>query len=284
MPEGSTTRAFGDRLMTVFETRGRLCVGIDPHPFLLADWGLADSAAGVREFGLRVVDAAAGVIGIVKAQVAFFERHGSLGYAALEAVLAAAREAGLLVIADAKRGDVGTSVAAYGEAWLTPGSALEADAMTAVAYQGLGSLGAPIELARASGKGIFILAATSNPDGRSTQTAVLGSSGATVAAGIVSGVDGLNATATGVGPIGLVLGATVNLADYGIDVDRLTKTPVLAPGFGEQGALFGDIPKLYGAAAANIIVSVSRSVLRSGPDQIDFTIARQAAELAEAAP
>ncbi len=284
MPERPFAPAFGDRLTTVFETRGRLCVGIDPHPFLLAEWGLADSAQGARDFGLRVVDAAAGVIGIVKPQVAFFERHGSLGYAALESVLAAARAAGLLVIADAKRGDVGTSVAAYGEAWLTPGSPLETDAMTASAYQGVGSLAAPIELAKAHGKGIFILAATSNPEGVSTQTALITGSGESVAAGIVARVDELNATAAGLGPIGLVLGSTVDLADYGIATARLVKTPVLAPGFGEQGALFGDIPKLYGAAATNIIVSVSRAVLRSGPDQIDFTIARQAAELAEAAP
>lgn len=274
---------FGDRLATTFETRGRLCVGIDPHPFLLDAWNLPDSADGVREFGLRVVDAAAGVIGILKPQVAFFERHGSLGYAALEAVLAAARDAELLIIADVKRGDLGTSVEAYGQAWLTPGSPLEVDAMTAVAYQGVASLAAPIELARATGKGIFILAATSNPEAAASQKAVLGS-GETVAAGIVSEVDALNVKATGLGPVGLVLGATVDLADYGIRDELLTKTPILAPGFGEQGALFGDIPQLYGAASGNIVVSVSRSILRAGPDDIDFTLVRQAAELAEAAP
>lgn len=275
---------FGDSLATVFETRGRLCVGIDPHPFLLEEWGLPDSADGLREFGLRVVDAAAGVIGIVKPQVAFFERHGSGGYAALEAVLAAAREAGLLVIADVKRGDLGTSVAAYGQAWLGASSPLEVDAMTVSAYQGLGSLAEPIGLAGSTGKGLFVLAATSNPEAAATQTAIVALSGVTVAAGIVAGVGELNAEAIGLGPVGLVLGATVDLADYGIREELLAKTPILAPGFGEQGALFGDIQRLYGAASANIIVSVSRGVLRSGPDAIDFTIARQAAELAEAAP
>ena len=114
-------RDFGERLATVFDARGQLCLGIDPHAFLLAEWGLPDSAAGVREFGLRAVGAAAGAIGIVKPQVAFFERHGAEGYAALEEVLAAARDAGLLVIADAKRGDVGSTVEAYGSAWLRPG-------------------------------------------------------------------------------------------------------------------------------------------------------------------
>ncbi|CAN5357158.1 orotidine-5'-phosphate decarboxylase [soil metagenome] len=279
MPE-----SFGDRLATAFETRGRLCVGIDPHPFLLEQWGLPDDAAGLREFGLRVVDAAAGVIGIVKPQVAFFERHGSAGYGALESVLAAAREAGLLVIADVKRGDVGTSVAAYGDAWLTPGSPLEADAMTAVAYQGVESLRAPLDLARAGGKGVFVLAATSNPEGVRIQTAVIRGTGTTVAAGIVEDVHQLNAPTATLGSTGVVLGATVDLADYGIGDGLLGHTPILAPGFGEQGAVFGDIAKLYGAAAGNVIVAVSRSVLRSGPDEIDFAIVRQAAELAEAAP
>lgn len=274
---------FGERLATVFETRGRLCVGIDPHPFLLEGWGLPDSPEGLRDFGLRVVDAAAGVIGIVKPQVAFFERHGSRGYAVLEAVLKAARGAGLLVIADAKRGDIGTSAAAYGQAWLTEGSPLEADALTVNAYLGLGSLEATIGLAASAGKGLFVLAATSNPEGAATQTAVVGS-GVTVAADIVAGVDELNAAASGLGQVGLVLGATVDLGDYGIRAAQLTKTPILAPGFGEQGALFGDIPRRYSAAATNLVVSVSRGVLRSGPDAIDFTIARQAAELAEVAP
>ena len=127
------TGAFGSRLSEVFTASGRLCVGIDPHSGLLDAWGLPDSAEGVRDFGMRVVEAVAGRAGIVKPQVAFFERHGAAGYAALEEVLSAARAAGLLVIADVKRGDLGTSVDAYGEAWLTPGSSLEADGMTVVA-------------------------------------------------------------------------------------------------------------------------------------------------------
>jgi orotidine-5'-phosphate decarboxylase len=168
------TASFGERLIGVFEASGHLCVGIDPHPYLLADWGLVDSGEGLREFGLRVVDAAVGRAGIVKPQVAFFERHGSAGYAALEETIRAARAAGLLVIADAKRGDLGSSVEAYGQAWLTPGAPLEADAMTISAYQGVGSIAAPIELARQGGKGLFVLAATSNPEAFATQSAVVG--------------------------------------------------------------------------------------------------------------
>ncbi len=275
--------SFGDRLEAVFDTRGRVCLGIDPHAFLLDAWGLPDSAAGAREFGLRCVDAAAGVVGIVKPQVAFFERFGSAGFAALEAVLAAARGAGLLIIADAKRGDVGSTVAAYGAAWLTPGSALEADAMTLSAYQGVGSLTDVISLAESGGKGLFVLAATSNPESVDTQTAVLDRGrhpGRTVAAGIVGDVQELNSSASGLGSIGVVIGATVRSADYGIEASSLSKTPVLAPGFGEQGALIADLPALFGSVSGNVIANIGRSVLRAGPDGARSELAAQAAVLA----
>ena len=275
--------SFGERLDAVFTTSGRLCLGIDPHAFLLEEWSLPDSAAGAREFGLRCVDVAAGVVGIVKPQVAFFERFGSAGFVALEAVLAAARGAGLLVIADAKRGDVGSTVAAYGAAWLTPGSALEADAMTLAAYQGVGSLTDVIDLANAGGKGLFVLAATSNPESVDTQTAVLGRGeyrGRTVAAGIVEEVQSLNSPAPGLGSIGVVIGATVRSADYGIDASSLSKTPVLAPGFGEQGALIAELPALFGVVSGNVIANLGRSVLRAGPDGARIELSSQAAILA----
>ena len=277
--------SFGERLQVVFATSGHLCLGIDPHAFLLDQWGLPDSPAGVREFGLRVVEAATGTVGIVKPQVAFFERHGSAGYAALEEVLVTARAAGLIVIADAKRGDIGSTVAAYGEAWLTPGSPLEADAMTIAAYQGVGSIAEPLRLAREHGKGLFILAATSNPESVALQTAVLGRGpydGSTVAAGIVGEVDQLNADAPALGSVGVVLGATVDLLDYGIAPDRLSRTPILAPGFGEQGALVADTPKLFGANSGNVLVAVSRGVLRAGPAGLADALSALALELAKA--
>ncbi|OUE09287.1 orotidine 5'-phosphate decarboxylase [Clavibacter michiganensis] len=164
---------FGARLARAFRERGHLCVGIDPHRSLLDAWGLDDDARGLEEFGLRVVEATAGRAGIVKPQVAFFERHGSAGYAALERVLAAARDAGLLVIADAKRGDIGSTVDAYGAAWLAPDSPLRADAVTLTAYTGVGSLDGVRAAADAWGAGVFVLAATSNPEARDLQRAVL---------------------------------------------------------------------------------------------------------------
>ncbi|WP_348787921.1 orotidine-5'-phosphate decarboxylase [Leifsonia sp. NPDC080035] len=278
--------AFGDRLAEVFAERGRLCVGIDPHAHLLADWGLPASAAGVREFGLRVVDAAAGRAGIVKPQVAFFERFGAAGYAALEEVIAAARAAGLLVIADAKRGDIGTSVTAYAESWLTPGSPLEADAMTVAAFQGVGSIAEPMRLAESAGKGLFVLAATSNPEAAAIQQAVVADgprAGMTVARAIIEDVHSFNQEQPphALGTVGLVLGATVDLADYGIDTETAPTpaAPVLAPGFGHQGAKVEDAPRLFGALAPGVIVSESRGLLGAGPDGIARAVAARVEEV-----
>jgi orotidine-5'-phosphate decarboxylase len=271
--------SFGERLVASFDRFGQLCVGIDPHPYLLAEWGLPDDPRGLRDFGLRVVQAAAGTVGVVKPQVAFFERHGAGGYSALEAVLAAAREAGLLVIADVKRGDLGTSVEAYGQAWLTPDGPLEVDAITASAYQGVGSLAGPLELARATGKGLFVLGATSNPEARDIQTARV-TDGRTVVSAIVGDVIQWNEThGSGVGSIGLVMGATVTFPDYGIDIADLVSTPILAPGFGHQGPAYGDLPTIYGAAADMAVVSSSRDLLGAGPSGIGAAIATAAAEV-----
>lgn len=275
---------FGSRLRDVFERRGHLCLGIDPHASVLDAWGLPDSADGARELGLRAVDLAAGLIGVVKPQVAFYERHGAAGYAALESVIAAAREASLLVIADAKRGDIGTTLAAYGEAWLTPGSPLEADAMTVVAYQGVGSLADPIGRARAFGKGLFVLAATSNPEAAAVQTAVIGRGprdGSAVAAGIVGEVGVLN-RGDELGSFGVVIGATVALADYRIEPAWLRGMPVLAPGFGEQGGALADARRLYGEGTDSIVANVGRSVLSGGRDGARARLEQAAGELAEA--
>ena len=109
------------------------------------------------------MEAFTGVVPVVKPQVAFFERRGSAGLAALEAVMAEARAAGLLVIADAKRGDIGTTTAAYAGAWLDPDSPLGADALTAVPYLGLGSLQPLFDRAAVHGRGVIVVVRSSNP-------------------------------------------------------------------------------------------------------------------------
>ena len=285
------TATFGERLGTAFDTLGHLCVGIDPHEYLLKEWGLPLSAVGAHEFGLRVVEACVGRVAIVKPQVAFYEKFGSIGYRVLEDVLEEARKAGLLVIADVKRGDLGSTIEAYGQAWLTPGSSLEADAMTISAYQGVGSLQAPFDLAAETGKGLFVLSATSNPEALSVQTAVIQRRtqvGKSVAGGIASRVAGLNASkfeGKARGSFGVVLGATVDFEDLGIDLEELAVSPaapILAPGFGHQGASFEDVRSLFGVAADNTIVTASRSILSAGPGGIAAAIEEQASQLARA--
>ena len=278
---------FGDKLGAVFDRSGHLCVGIDPHAWMLDRWGLDDSADGAREFGLRVVEAAWNRAGIVKPQVSFFERFGSAGYQALERVIAEARAAGILVIADAKRGDIGSTQQAYGEAWLRPGSPLESDAVTLSPYLGLGSLQSSLELAEAAGKGVFVLAATSNPEAAGLQTARVVETERTVAASMLAGVAAWNnaqkdSSERRFGSIGVVLGATLELSDFGIGIDEEQHgpaVPVLAPGFGHQGAEVSETRRVYGALTPGVIVSESRGLLGAGPDGIADAIARRAEEV-----
>jgi len=272
--------SFGERLELVFAEFGNLCVGIDPSVGLLEDWGLTADAAGLREFGLRVVDAAAGRVGIVKPQVSFFESRGSVGIAALEDVIAAARAAGILVIGDAKRGDIGSTMEGYANAWLRNGSPLEVDALTVSPYLGVDSLADVDAYARFGHNGLFVLSATSNPEATVLQSS-RGDDGSTVAATIVETVREWNAGQS-LGSTGVVIGATVDLAEVGIELDALVGTPILAPGFGHQGARFADVRTLFGAAADGVLLSASRSILSAGPDGIAAAIESQAAEVAKA--
>lgn len=285
MTDDARASSFGERLDAVFGRFGHLCVGIDPHPYLLAEWGLPTDASGVRSFGLAVVEAVAGSarVGIVKPQVAFFEAYGSAGFAALEDVLAAARASGLLVIGDAKRGDIGSTNQGYASAWLTPGSPLEVDALTVTAFTGVDALGPLFACATAHGKGLFVLSATSNPESRALQTART-DAGASVSRLVAEGVALRNTDRTRLGDFGLVLGATKRLDEYGFTPDAvrsLSTTPVLAPGFGFQGAEFSSIPHVFGPLAPDVIVSVSRSILQHGAAGVASAIEADASLVGE---
>ncbi|MCT9820226.1 orotidine-5'-phosphate decarboxylase [Microbacterium sp. W1N] len=269
--------AFGSRLQQAVAARGPLCVGIDPHEALLAEWGLDATAAGAREFGLRVVEAAAERVGVVKPQVSFFERYGSAGFAALEDVLAAARAAGLLVVADAKRGDIGTTMDAYAAAWLTPGSPLEADALTVSPYLGVGALASTLRFALRHDKGAFVLAATSNPEAAALQSARMGE--VPVAAAVAAEVAAFDAQAAdgAWSSLGLVVGATVDLAARGLVAPFARTLPLLAPGFGAQGAEPGDLARVFGPFADGVLASESRSILSAGPEGVAARIEKRAA-------
>ncbi|AIV41499.1 orotidine 5'-phosphate decarboxylase [Curtobacterium sp. MR_MD2014] len=253
--------------------RSPLCVGIDPHAATLAAWGLGRDEQGLTAFGATLVDAAAGRAAIVKPQIAFFEAAGVPGYRALDATLRRARDAGLLVVADVKRGDIGSTGDDYALAWLDRDGPFRADAMTVSPYLGYGSLAGTVDVARRNGAGVFVLAATSNPEARVLQTAVLAEgprAGRSVAAGIVLAVADDNRTGgeQPLGDVGLVLGATLDLDDFGIDAGAIGNAPVLAPGFGAQGARIEDLRARYGARAEQVLVNESRGLLTDGPDGV----------------
>jgi orotidine-5'-phosphate decarboxylase len=252
---------FGARLTTNVSSRGPLCVGIDPHPGLLAAWGLPDDPAGLERFAMTCVEALAGEIAVLKPQSAFFERHGSKGVAVLERVIAQAQQAGAIVLLDVKRGDIGSTMAAYADAYLADGSPLAADAITVSPYLGVGSLEPAFEAAEKSGRGVFVLALTSNPEAPAVQRAVNG--GRSIAQTVVDAAAERNTGVRPIGGIGLVVGATVS--DLGVDLDALNG-PVLAPGFGAQGGTVSDMRTLFGNSLRNVLPASSREVLKAGPD------------------
>ncbi|WP_369133355.1 orotidine-5'-phosphate decarboxylase [Modestobacter sp. I12A-02662] len=272
--------SFGARLADAVAARGPLCVGIDPHASLLGSWGLTDDPDGLARFTDAVVDALAGHVAVLKPQLAFYERHGSRGIAVLEDAVARARAAGALVLLDAKRGDIGSTMDAYAD-YLRPDHPLAVDALTVSPYLGPGSLQPAVDTARQHGGGLFVLARTSNPDAGTLQHALVGER--SVAQVVVDTVRGWNTPdwvvgdplpdvaavrdaagrwGPGTGAFGVVVGAT--LRDLDVDLDGLGG-PVLAPGLGAQGGSVADLRRLFGTGTA-VVPTVSRDVLSAGPE------------------
>lgn len=259
---------FGARLREAMDTHGPLCAGIDPHAGLLGAWGLSDDVDGLATFSRICVEAFAGAVACVKPQSAFFERFGSAGVEILEKTLTDLREAGTLSILDVKRGDIGSTMGGYAQAYLGDDAPMRADAITVSPYLGYGSLRPALDLAEQTGRGIFVLALTSNPEGPSVQHAR--SSEGSVAGGVVAGVteDNARATADGrLGSVGMVVGATVGgaVSDLGLDL-AAANAPLLAPGVGAQGGTAEDLRRVFGAALPQVLASSSRDVLGAGPD------------------
>ncbi|UGY90366.1 orotidine-5'-phosphate decarboxylase [Streptomyces gobiensis] len=260
-----TLQPFGARLRRAMDERGPLCVGIDPHGSLLTDWGLSDDIGGLERFTHTVVEALADRVAVLKPQSAFFERFGSRGIAVLERAVADARAAGALVLMDAKRGDIGSTMAAYAATYLDSGSPLFSDAVTVSPYLGYGSLRPALDLARHSGCGVFVLALTSNPEGAEVQHAVR-EDGRSVAATMLGHLAAENADAGPLGSFGAVVGATLGETLGRAGAELAINGPLLAPGIGAQGATPADLPGVFGPSVRNVIPSVSRGVLRHGPD------------------
>jgi orotidine-5'-phosphate decarboxylase len=253
---------FGARLRAAMDEHGPLCVGLDPHAALLSAWGLPDDVDGLAAFSSKVVSALGDRVAAIKPQSAFFERFGARGVAVLESTIRQLRQAGALVILDVKRGDIGSTAAAYADAYLDPASPMCADAITVSPYLGFGSLRPMLDKARENALGVFVLAFTSNPEGASVQRAVRGD-GTTVGQGILDEISQVNAGVEPMGDIGAVIGTTIG--EIGLTLTSFNG-PILAPGLGAQGGRAEDLKMIFGENARAVLPSASREVLNAGPD------------------
>ncbi|MDO4820807.1 MAG: orotidine-5'-phosphate decarboxylase [Rothia sp. (in: high G+C Gram-positive bacteria)] len=271
------SRGFGDRLAAAMGEKGPLCVGIDPHPSLLEAWGLPDAAASLSTFATAVLEACGPVAAALKPQVALFERHGSAGLAALEQLQRDATDAGVLVVADAKRGDIGSTMAAYADAWLGEASPLGTDSVTLSPYLGFESLRPALDLADRNNRGTFVLALTSNPEGQTVQH-VGGSSSVASLIIEVARAENDQRQWEAMGPCGLVVGATVAGALKKLEIDLSTfNGPILAPGFGAQGATARDLYTVFSGIESQVLVNSSRGVLAAGPSAAGLRLAAEKA-------
>jgi orotidine-5'-phosphate decarboxylase len=267
--------SFGQRLLKTFEQKGQLCIGIDPSIDQLRSWGLPISAEGAKSFSFSMLDAIQDDVGIVKFQVGFFEQFGPEGFSHLSELLADAKSRNLVVIADAKRGDIGSTMSGYATAWLSREAAFACDALTVSPYLGSDSLAETADVALENDRGLFVLAATSNPEASAFQSAMR--DGRTVARSVLEFAE--QYSGAGLGSIGVVVGATVNDVDLGLDFSGSLKIPVLVPGFGAQGAALTDARSLLSGYADTAICNVSRLVAGASLDGLSSRISKAKADL-----
>ncbi len=268
----ATTVSFADRLADAVERkRSQVVVGLDPSLDLLplelrgeSVFGRAESARAYTRFCCGIVDAVAPYVVAVKPQVAFFETLGADGIAALERVCSYARSVGLLVIADAKRGDIGSTARAYATAFLEPreGGAPLADALTVNTYLGHDSIEPFLQACRLHGAGVFCLVRTSNAGARDVQELTL-SDGRRVWQHVAALVDEWGAEFVGergLSSVGAVVGATVPRV-VGQARRLLPRSVLLLPGVGAQGATPADVARALTSGPASALVTASRSVI-----------------------
>jgi orotidine-5'-phosphate decarboxylase len=284
------TDSFASRFAVARARFGPLTWGLDPSGELLDRWGLGDTPDGLDRFADLMLAAVPGVVGLVKPQSAFYERHGWRGIKTLTRLISELRAAGLLVVLDAKRGDVGTTNAAYAQAYLGPGAPLEADALTVHPYLGLRAMDALVSRAHESGSCLLVVTRSTNTGGRAIQAAAtepdLDRQGRlSVEQSLLRDIGRLNAQlAPGeIGPIGAVI-APGHLAP---DLDLAGANALfLAPGVGAQGATWADVARTFAACPDRVMPSASRSLLAAGPDPAALRAAAEAkvAELAAVLP
>lgn len=227
---------FADRLIAATCAYGPLCVGIDPHAGRIPNLFGGDTPDGLEKWGIAVVKAAVGRAGIVKPQIGLFERHGWQGMRALSRVCAVAHEAGLIVLADAKRGDIGSTAEGYAAAYLAVDAPFVCDALTVNPYMGLDTLEPHVRMAEQSGKGVIVLARTSNPGSADYQARDMEGSPlfARVVESLAPMIERLKGN-SGWSGLTLVTGATG--PDEARQLRALAPEALfLVPGYGAQGA------------------------------------------------
>jgi orotidine-5'-phosphate decarboxylase len=255
---------FGVRLQERIRELGPLCVGVDPSRDLLSAWDRPDNAEGLEFFALAVLEAVTGIAPVIKPQIAFFERFGAAGYRVLERLIQEAGDAQVMVVADAKRGDFNVTNVGYAQAWLEDNAPLAVDAVTASPYLGVDALTPLFDLAAATGRGVFVLGATSNPDGRVIQEARTFEQ-ERVEEMVLRRVAEINHQGDGLGSVGVVLGATRDAPNF---VLNSLAGPYLVPGVGAQGAGANDVARLFDQCEqGTVLVNVARAILHAGPER-----------------
>jgi len=227
---------FGSALMAATREHGPLCVGIDPHPGRIPGLFGGDTPAGLEAWGLAVVEQAAGRVAAVKPQAGLFERHGPAGMAALQAVTRGARAAGLLVIMDAKRGDIGSTAEGYAAAYLGADAPYPAHCVTVNPYMGLDTLEPFIRRAEETGSGLAVLTRTSNAGAADFQALEIENVPLylRIASALAPVAMRLKGTTDWSGLM-IVAGATAPAEAKALRA-ALPDVPFLVPGYGTQGA------------------------------------------------
>jgi orotidine-5'-phosphate decarboxylase len=286
MREWRVAESFAARFAAVRAAQGPLVCGLDPSGEVLESWQLGDTPDGLDRFADITLQAMTGAVGLIKPQSAFYERHGWRGIRTLQRLVATAREAGLLVILDIKRGDVGSTNDAYAEAYLGKGAPLAADAITVHPYLGLGAMGTFVSRAKESGSCLLVVTRSSNSEGRAVQTALTthgpgagASSIGSVEQQLLRDIGALNERLApgAIGPVGAVVGPTHMHPELDLAAPNCL---FLAPGVGRQGATSADVAAVFAACPDRVMPSASRSILAAGPDvsQLRDTVSALAAE------
>ncbi|MFT5586417.1 MAG: orotidine-5'-phosphate decarboxylase [Cognaticolwellia sp.] len=261
-------KPFAERLTVAVQDKGPVCIGLDPHLHLLPQHfreryaGLGGpafrlaAAGAVLDWGLEVLEAIEGVAAAIKPQVAFFEQLGAPGIGALEALVARAKAMDLLVVLDAKRGDIGSTAQGYCRATLDDTGPLGADSVTLSPYLGPESLRPFLDCCDAQGKGLFILVRTSNAEADAMQANGV----AEKVAGWISGWNQIRSTPPNLGPVGAVVGATVP-AEASFLRSAMPQSWILVPGYGAQGGSAADTLPCFREDGLGALVNSSRGVL-----------------------